>query len=151
MQTRFACWASLLECYYDRTRAERFEPIFTGTDIGAEPTPLRNRSVILRFDFSGFGQRPATLEQRFDEYCTRQLQSTLRRNPDLFPDAAVRDILAPHGIHGKLDALFVHASETAIAYFYVLISEACPAAVASRGLDSRRLLLPSRRACGAAP
>ena len=34
-----SCWVSLLENYYDRNRADRFESLFAGTDIGRRPTP----------------------------------------------------------------------------------------------------------------
>ena len=116
------CWVGLLECYYDRTRAERFEAVFAGTDIGASPTPLRSRYVVLRLDFSSFNPKLATLEARFEEYCEWHLQSTLRRNRDLFPDAAAQHILAPPGINAKLDRLFSHVGEAGIP-LYVLIDE----------------------------
>ena len=56
-----SCWVSLLESYYDRTRAGRFEAIFGGTDIARHPTPNRHRYVILRFDFSAFDDTLETL------------------------------------------------------------------------------------------
>ena len=34
-----SCWVALLESYYDRNRANRFETIFGGTDIARQPTP----------------------------------------------------------------------------------------------------------------
>ena len=116
------CWVSLLECYYDRSQAERFEAVFAGTDIGAEPTPLRSRYVVLRYDFSAFSPKLATLEARFEEYCELYLRSALRRNRDLFPEAAVRAILAPAGIDGKLNRLFDHSAEADIP-LCVLIDE----------------------------
>ena len=116
------CWVALLECYYDHTRAEHFDAVFAGTDIGADPTPLRSRYVMLRFNFSAFSPKLATLEERFEEYCELRLESTLRRNRDLFPDATVRHIFAPSNINGKLNRLFEHVGETGIS-LYVLIDE----------------------------
>ena len=116
------CWLGLLECYYDRAEAEHFDTRFAGTDIGANPTPLRSRYVVLRFNFSAFDPRLATLRERFEEHCEWRLGSALRRNRDLFPEAMVRDILAPPGINGKLDRLFGHAAEAGIP-LYVLIDE----------------------------
>ena len=33
-----SCWVSLLENYYDRTRADEFEAVFGGSDLGRQPT-----------------------------------------------------------------------------------------------------------------
>ena len=116
------CWLGLLECYYDRTEAEDFDARFAGTDIGANPTPLRSRYVVLRFNFSAFNPKLSTLEARFEEYCERHLRSALLRNRDLFPEPAVRAILAPPDINAKLDQLFGHAARTGIP-LYLLIDE----------------------------
>lgn len=43
---------SLLENYYDVNKADVFEQLFGGLDIGQNPTPLHNRYLILRWDFS---------------------------------------------------------------------------------------------------
>ena len=116
------CWLSLLECYYDRNQAGDFESLFGGTDVGRQPTAHRNRYVVLRFNFSVFGDAPATLEERFEEYCRMVLRSTLERNADLFPEPAQRRILAPPGIKGGLNELFRYTGERDIP-LYVLIDE----------------------------
>ena len=89
-----SCWVSLLENYYDRNRADRFESLFAGTDIGRRPTANRHRYVILRFDFSAFDDTPETLRERFETYCHTMFRAALERNPDLFPDHARRRILS---------------------------------------------------------
>ena len=43
---------SILEAYYDVAYADRFEQLFAGTDIGADPTEERNRYLVLYFNFS---------------------------------------------------------------------------------------------------
>ena len=117
-----SCWVSLLESYYDRTRAERFEAIFGGTDIARHPTPNRHRYVILRFDFSAFDDTLETLHERFEYYCFQQLRYALECNPDLFSEAVVRRILAAPAIDTKLNELFLHAARHDIP-LYVLIDE----------------------------
>ena len=117
-----SCWVALLESYYDRTRTERFEAIFGGTDIARRPTPDRHRYVILRFDFSAFEDTLETLHERFETYCFTKLRSALERNRDLFPDAAIDRILAPDAIDGRLNELFEYASDHGIP-LYVLIDE----------------------------
>ena len=117
-----SCWVSLLESYYDRTRAERFEAIFGGTDIARHPTPNRHRYVILRFDFSAFDDTLETLPERFEYYCFQQLRYALECNPDLFSEAVVRRILAAPAIDTKLNELFLYAARHDIP-LYVLIDE----------------------------
>ena len=43
---------SILEGYYDIARAARFEELFAGTDIGAEPTEERGKYMMLYFNSS---------------------------------------------------------------------------------------------------
>ena len=46
-------FTSVLENYYDKNRAERFEKLYGNTYIGKNPTNLKNSYCILRFNFSG--------------------------------------------------------------------------------------------------
>ena len=115
-------WVSILEYYYDRTLADRFEALFGGTDIGAAPTPNRSRYVVLRFNFSVFRKDPETLEESFQEYCTDELAATLASNGDLFPEAARRQICAGVAINGQLNRLFRFARDHGIP-LYVLLDE----------------------------
>ena len=115
-------WLTMLNAYYNRTLADEFEAVFAGTDIGREPTGNRSRYVVLYFDFSVFKQALPTLEESFDEHCTLHVGHALRRNRDLFDEDAARAILAPPTINGKLQALFLYASDHHIP-LYVLIDE----------------------------
>ena len=113
---------SLLENYYDRFWADGFEATFAGTDIGREPTGEQSRYVTLRFNFSMVNDKLETLEREFETYCLIVLRGTLRRHPNLFPEAAVRDILAPPSIATKLAELFWYAGDHDIP-LYVIIDE----------------------------
>ena len=115
-------WISLLENYYDRFWADDFDATFAGTDIGQDPTGEQSRYVTLRFNFSMVNDKLETLEREFETYCMIELRGTLRRHPDLFPEAAVRDILAPPSIATKLAELFRYAGDHDIP-LYVLIDE----------------------------
>ena len=115
-------WVSLLECYYDRFWADRFDAVFARTDVGRDPTQERSRYVTLRFNFSMVNDKLETLERSFEGYCFIELRRTLRRHPDLFPEAALRDILAPPSIDEKLAELFGYAGDHGIP-LYVLIDE----------------------------
>ena len=117
-----SCWVALLACYYDRTRAGRFETLFAGTDIGLRPTPDRNRYVILHFDFSAFDDTLETLRERFETYCMIMLRYALERNGDLFPEPVIERVLAHPSIDGRLTELFAYTAEQAIP-LYVMIDE----------------------------
>ncbi len=62
-------WCSTLQCYYDVNRKDRFEHLFGRTAIGKDPTPERNRYLVLRFNFStmSVGDTIAELASSFDE------------------------------------------------------------------------------------
>ena len=115
-------WVSVLENYYDRTRADEWHAVFDGTDIGRQPTDDRSRYVILRFNFSAFDDTLETLRERFEGYCGMVIRSALERNADLFSDAAVRRILAPPAVDGRLGELFRYAGDNDIP-LYCLIDE----------------------------
>ena len=117
-----SCWVALLESYYDRNRADRFEAVFSGTDIARRPTPNRHRYVILRFDFSAFDDTLETLRERFETYCFIRLRSALERNRDLFPEPVIDRILAHPSIDGRLNELFDYTGEQNVP-LYVLIDE----------------------------
>ena len=87
-------WAAALASYYDRNRADRFETIFEGVDVGRRPTPNRHRYVVLHFDFSAFDNTLETLRERFETYCFIELRHALECNADLFSEP-VRERRAP--------------------------------------------------------
>ena len=117
-----SCWVSLLENYYDRTRAADFEAVFGGTDLGRQPTENRHRYVILRFDFSVFNNALETLEYYFEEYCQMVVRYALERNADLFPAAVRQHIGSSESVTGQLNELFQYAGDEGIP-LYVLIDE----------------------------
>ena len=117
-----SCWVSLLANYYDRKRADEFEAVFGGTDLGRQPTENRHRYVILRFNFSAFKNALETLEYYFEEYCQMVVRHALERNADLFPEAARQHIRSSDSVNGQLNELFLYAGEHGIP-LYVLIDE----------------------------
>ena len=117
-----SCWISLLENYYDRKRADEFEQVFGGTDIGREPTANRHSFVVVRFDFSVVNDAPKTLEREFDYYCDMEIRDAVERHPDLFPADAVQSILEHPSASGKLNALFREVRRRGVRLF-VLVDE----------------------------
>ena len=117
-----SCWVSLLDNYYERNRADAFEAVFGGTDLGRQPTDNRHRYVVLRFNFSAFKNALETLEYHFEEYCQLIVRHALERNADLFPEAARQHICSPSSVNGQLNELFLYAGDHGIP-LYVLIDE----------------------------
>ena len=115
-------WAAVLASYYDRNRADRFETIFAGVDVGRRPTPNRHRYVVLHFDFSAFDNTLETLRERFETYCFIELRHALERNADLFPEPVRERILAHPSIDAKFRELFLYAGDRGIP-LYVIIDE----------------------------
>ena len=107
-----SCWVSLLENYYDRRWKDEFDTVFGDTEIGRDPTGERHAYVSLRFDFSVVKDAPETLETEFEAYCHTVLKYTLQRHRDLFREDAADAILRQPSVAGKLNELFVYASET---------------------------------------
>jgi len=64
-------WCSVLECYYDTNRKDRFDTLFGHTDIGRDPTPSRNSQMVMRFDLSKIEVLPSyqTLREKFNNEC----------------------------------------------------------------------------------
>ena len=115
-------WVSVLRHYYDRSMAKHWHGVFDGTDIGRAPTEDRSRYVVLSFNFSAFEDTLETLQERFEDYCGAIVRDALERNPDLFPEAAIRRITARSSIDGKLQELFAYTGARGVP-LYVMIDE----------------------------
>lgn len=79
---------STLACYYDRTKADRFDELFGGTWIGEHPTEEHNRYMIIRYDFSKMvmADDMAHLEQNFNDLNGSPVEIMVTHNRDLFKD-----------------------------------------------------------------
>jgi hypothetical protein len=77
-------WCSLLECYYDVNRRDRFDELFGHTDIGSDPTSSRNSHLVLRLDFSVVEVPPdyGNLEGSFTNACCDALRVFAAENRD---------------------------------------------------------------------
>lgn len=79
---------STLACYYDRTKAHRFEELFNGTWIGINPTPEHNKYMIIRYDFSKMVMADTIggLVQNFNDLNCAPVEIMVEHNRDLFGD-----------------------------------------------------------------
>jgi hypothetical protein len=79
-------WCSILECYYDIQRADRFDKLFGPTDIGRKPTSNKNKWLVLRFDFSTvqLEEKMPDLELRFNRNCASSFRIFLNQYQNYF-------------------------------------------------------------------
>ena len=84
-------WCSILECYYDINRADRFKALFGQSDIGLNPTPSRSSQLVLRFDFSKIPVEPElpALKRRFDDECWNSFEIFLAEYRTFLPGTAL--------------------------------------------------------------
>ena len=61
----------------------------------ANRDPAQAGDRVLRFSFSAVNDKLETLDRECEICCHLETRSVLRRHPDLFPEAALRDILEP--------------------------------------------------------
>ena len=113
---------SILEAYYDVRYADRFDELFGGTDIGANPTEERNRYLILRFDFSAVAKEPGKVQEDFDFKASLQCDAFARRyRGELKDELADRILKAPDC--GKKIAEIATGLKGTANKLYVLIDE----------------------------
>ncbi len=78
---------SMLENYYDIAKAEQFERLFGRLAIGRRPTPLHNRFLVMRWDFSAVasGRAGEEIEGALHRYLNSRIQDFAVRYHDLLP------------------------------------------------------------------
>ena len=96
---------SMMQAYYDKAMANRFDKLFGGLQVAQKPTPNRNRYQVLYLDFSQVGGNIAQLEERFNSYCCIRLDTFMRKyRQDYLPEES-RDFLNLTNAAAKLNML----------------------------------------------
>ena len=96
---------SMMQAYYDKAMADRFDKLFGGLQVAQKPTPNRNRYQVLYLDFSQVGGNIAQLEERFNSYCCIRLDTFMRKyRQDYLPEES-RDFLNLTNAAAKLNML----------------------------------------------
>ena len=87
---------SMLAHYYDVGLKDRFDELFGMTDIGRDPTPLRNSFLVLQFDFSTVQVGTlAEIEKRFWQNIKGAVGYLTVKYKDLADWSAVESATAP--------------------------------------------------------
>ena len=113
---------STLACYYDRTKADRFEELFGGTWIGEHPTEVHNRYMIVRYDFSKMvmADDMEGLERNFNDLNRSPVEIMVTHNRDLFKDF---QFSSKKEASKMLEEALGYAREHGLPKVYVLIDE----------------------------
>ena len=85
---------SILEGYYDIERVDRFDELFAGTDIGANPTDERGKYMILYFNFSAVSKDVRKVEDSFEKYVAERFSAFAVKYASRMPEGLSEKILA---------------------------------------------------------
>ncbi len=113
---------SMLECYYDINRTEEFEQLFGDLYIGKNPTPERNRYLVLSFDFSGIvtNQGIERFYESIDNYIADQVNSFIKKYSQILEiNELPKDKCKAEIAIGYIDSLLKNTRQK----IYVLIDE----------------------------
>ena len=113
---------TILEAYYDVACSERFDSLFSGTDIGERPTDERNSYLVLSFDFSAVEKSPVTAEQSFSTHACGRIDAFARKYTDRIGEASASRIFAAKNSTDKMNVLFEEMKGTDNG-IYVIIDE----------------------------
>ena len=112
---------SMLAHYYDVDLRDRFDELFGMTDIGRNPTPLRNSFLVLTFDFSTVQVGTlAEIERNFWENVKRSVNSLIVREKHLADWSGVFKAQNPADL---IDAVRSVIRENHLPPLYVIIDE----------------------------
>lgn len=84
-------WCSILECYYDIKRKDKFDELFIDTEILKNPTDKKNSYIVLRFNFSTVAVKNNIefIEDQFNSVIRNALSVFLAYYEDYFKDAGI--------------------------------------------------------------
>ena len=97
---------SILEGYYDIERVDRFEELFAGTDIGANPTDERGKYMILYFNFSAVSKDIRKVEDSFEKYVAERFSAFAVKYASRMPKGLSEKILSLPTAGERMNALF---------------------------------------------
>ena len=115
---------SILQSYYDVNYKDRFEALFSGTDIGAQPTDERGRYLVMYFNFSAVSKDVGEVQRSFDEYTSICIDAFANRYRDRLPSGLAEAVTAMGrgDCNGKLSLIMENLRDKNVE-IYVLIDE----------------------------
>lgn len=101
-----------IAAYYDLRMADKYEAIFKGTDIYANPTKERNKYMVLKFNFSGVNPEPDKVNKSFHDNVMLELRGFVRRYADLLPADTMQAISGQETFENSIKALMQNVKES---------------------------------------
>lgn len=83
---------NMLGLYYDINKKDKFEEIFGGLSIGKNPTPYRNKYLVLTLNFSSVAANMERLEETFNIYCKIVMDGFAERYAHLLGKEAIEKL-----------------------------------------------------------
>ena len=87
---------SMLRCYYDLAKQDKFDELFDGLWIKDNPTEGKGQYQVLYLDFSQATVGSLPLKQQFDEYCCMKLESFADTYQRYYDEGFVEKVRAIH-------------------------------------------------------
>ena len=113
---------SMMQAYYDKAMANRFDKLFGGLQVAQKPTPNRSRYQVLYLDFSRVGGNIAQLEEKFNAYCNHELDFFIDRYFNDYPQRFKEAFYACKDAGEKINMLGRQAKSHQIP-LYLIIDE----------------------------
>ena len=113
---------SMMQAYYDKAMANRFDKLFGGLQVAQKPTPNRSRYQVLYLDFSRVGGNIAQLEEKFNAYCNHELDFFIDRYFNDYPQRFKEAFYACKDAGEKINMLGRQAKSYQIP-LYLIIDE----------------------------
>ena len=112
---------SILECYYDVNRADKFDALFGDTYIGKNPTEEKNSCMVLRFNFSKIatGKSIEVIEHNFTSICNSALGSFLSSYKRYFKQISFDE----DKISNFLESILTVVEDNNLPPLYIIIDE----------------------------
>ncbi len=112
---------SIQECYYDIKRKDKFNELFGDTYIGKNPTPERNKYMVLRLNFSKIeiSKDLERIEHNFNHICKGALNSLVIYYSEYFNNLNLKD----DTINNQLDTVLNYIKDYNLPQMYVIIDE----------------------------
>ncbi|MFH0926027.1 MAG: AAA family ATPase, partial [bacterium] len=98
-------WCSLLECYYDINRKDKFDFLFGELDIGRNPTLNKNKYLVMRFDLSKVAVKNDLnfIERTFSSISQDSINSFIAMyKKDYLKDFFYKETLSPSEVLSKV-------------------------------------------------
>jgi hypothetical protein len=92
----------MLQSYYDINSKDKFTEIFRDTWIVNNPTPERNKYLVMKFNFSGISKDSDNIESNFNNYCNDVINNFIKYYTDYIPESLVTKISNTNVAHEKI-------------------------------------------------